>query len=317
MKNKIGWCDRTLNIIFGCLFGCPFCYVRVQAKRRKKACQLCYTFTPHAHLERLKQLTVRQKPLRIFMDSMSDWNSKMLDDWLNPILEKMRECKQHTFQILSKFPVGYARFQFSKNVWLGTSITRTSEVYRVHQLRKAANGNLCFTSIEPIQERINHHFTLRETDWIIVGQETGHRKNKIPTQKDWVDASTTNSCSSGMRLSKLPRLTRTLTGVFDGTYSRRCCAFIEKSIIAMWLGSISRNQRLDGSGCNSTSSMIGFTMWAREPRALELSLKLNSASSIVSSSVAVSFPSCVSHCTLRMFGYHDRNGTRHPMTVKV
>lgn len=62
------------------------------------------------------------------MDSMSDWNSKMLDEWLNPIIEKMRECKQHTFQILSKFPKGFARFSFPKNVWLGTSITRTSEL---------------------------------------------------------------------------------------------------------------------------------------------------------------------------------------------
>ncbi len=186
--NPIGWCDRTLNIIFGCLFGCPFCYARVQAKRRKQACQLCYEFKPHAHLERLKHLSPRQKPQRIFMDSMSDWNSKMLDEWLNPILNKIRECKQHTFQILSKFPQGYARFQFSKNVWLGTSITRTGEIYRVLQLREAAKGNRCFTSIEPIQELINHHFTRTQTDWIIVGRETGHRKEKIIPERTWIDA---------------------------------------------------------------------------------------------------------------------------------
>ena len=198
LRNKIGWCDQTLNIIFGCLFGCLFCYARVQAKRRKPYCLLCYNFIPHAHLERLKQLTIRQKPLRIFMDSMSDWNSKMLDEWLNPIIEKMRECKQHTFQILSKFPKGFARFSFPKNVWLGTSITRTSEIYRVLQLREAANGNLCFTSIEPIQELIKHYFTRKETDWLIVGRETGHRKEKIIPEQAWIDALIQNARQEGI-----------------------------------------------------------------------------------------------------------------------
>jgi protein gp37 len=123
------------------------------------------------------------------MDSMSDINSKgMKEEWINLIIKKMRECSQHVFQILSKFPRGFSKYKFPKNVWLGTSITRTGEIYRVSQLREAANGNLCFTSVEPIQELINHHFTRSETDWIIVGQETGRRKNKIPAQKEWVDS---------------------------------------------------------------------------------------------------------------------------------
>lgn len=197
--NKIGYCDRTLNVLIGCLFKCPFCYAAGQAKRRKQVCRPCYEFKPHAHLERLKQLTPRQKPQRIFMDSMSDWNSKgMKDEWINPIIDKMRECKQHIFQVLSKYPKGFARFQFPKNVWLGTSITRTGELYRLLQLREAAHGNLCFTSIEPIQELIDHYFTRKETDWLIVGQETGHRKNKIPAQKKWVDLLIQNARLEGI-----------------------------------------------------------------------------------------------------------------------
>jgi protein gp37 len=133
------------------------------------------------------------------MDSMSDINSKgMKKEWITPIIDKMTECSQHVFQILSKFPVGYKSFRFPKNVWLGTSITRTGEIYRVHQLREVANGNLCFVSIEPIQERIKHWFTKNEIDWIIVGLETGHRKNKILPDKEWIDSLIQNARAEGI-----------------------------------------------------------------------------------------------------------------------
>ena len=117
----------------------------------------------------------------------------MKPEWTQPIIDKMRKCPQHIFQILSKFPSGFADYRFPENVWLGTSITRTGELYRVRQLREAANGNLCFVSIEPIMELIRHHFTRAEVDWIIVGEETGHRKEKIPARKEWVEALIANA----------------------------------------------------------------------------------------------------------------------------
>jgi protein gp37 len=125
---------------------------------------------------------------------MWDWNTpgvSLQELW--PIVEKTRECPQHTFQILSKYPKGYVRFDFPPNVWLGTSISRTGEFYRVQQLRQAANGNLCFVSIEPIMEAIQHNFTREEIDWVIVGQETGHRKEKILARKKWIDALIANA----------------------------------------------------------------------------------------------------------------------------
>lgn len=149
---------------------------------------LCYTFTPHTHLERLAQITPRQKPQRIFLDSTWDWNTYGIPlEELEQIIAKCRECQQHVFQILSKFPRGYSRFQFPENVWLGTSITREGEVYRVLELRQAANGNLCFASIEPLQEQIRHRFTRAELDWMIIGLETGHRKEKVVPDKAWID----------------------------------------------------------------------------------------------------------------------------------
>lgn len=184
---KIEWCDWTLNPVVGCPHACSYCYAKKQAKRQKQRCNLCYQFTPHPHLERLDKLNPNQKPKRIFLDSMWDWNAKgVKEEWLLAILKKMRECSQHTFQILSKRPKQYSRFSYPANVWLGTSIATNSDLYRIHDLTQAAHKNLKFVSIEPIHERIIFWFSKRFIDWIIVGAETGNKKGKIIPESDWI-----------------------------------------------------------------------------------------------------------------------------------
>lgn len=185
---KIEWTKYTLNCVVGCTHGCSYCYARQQAKRRRKICQKCYDFTPHPHLERLRQLSPRQKPAKIFMDSMYDWNCKDVDEgWLTPQLEKMKECNQHTFQILSKRPVRYKRFVFPENVWLGATVTGKSDTYCVNDLFKATSKrNIRFVSIEPILSEIPFWFS--KVNWIIIGAETGHRKGKVTPRKEWIES---------------------------------------------------------------------------------------------------------------------------------
>jgi hypothetical protein len=43
------------------------------------------------------------------------------------ILAKMRECRQHTFPILSKFPERYRRFTYPNSVMLGATVTNEGE----------------------------------------------------------------------------------------------------------------------------------------------------------------------------------------------
>ena len=104
--------------------------------------------------------------------------------WLKAILKKMSECKQHTFQILSKIPNGYSRFNFPENVWLGTTVTTNSDSNKIDQLISSANGNLKFVSVEPIHSKIDHDFS--GINWIIIGGETGNRKGKILPQEAWI-----------------------------------------------------------------------------------------------------------------------------------
>jgi protein gp37 len=187
-RTRIEWCDYTLNPIVGCPHNCPFCYARRQAKRQKQRCQLCYQFTPHPHLERLDQLLSIRNPSRIFIDSMWDWNAEgVKEKWLTIIIERMRECPQHTFQILSKRPERYARFEYSPNVWLGTSVSTTSDCFRVRELSDLKAENIKFVSVEPIHEEIGFRFS-SPIDWIIVGAETGQRKGKVKAESEWIDS---------------------------------------------------------------------------------------------------------------------------------
>lgn len=196
---KIEWCDCTLNPIVGCPHNCVYCYARNQAKRQKQRCNLCHQFIPHPHLERLKDLSSRQKPARIFMDSMYDWNGQGVEEeWLLKIIDKMRECPQHTFQILSKRPKGYERFEFPSNVWLGTSIAATADCHRLHDLGSLEIHNIKFVSIEPLHEHIDFWFSKKDIEWIIVGAETGKRKAKIIPQGEWVTSILENAQAEGI-----------------------------------------------------------------------------------------------------------------------
>lgn len=198
---KIEWTDRTLNPVVGCNNGCPYCYARKQAKRQKQRCSLCHQFIPHPHLDRLNQLTRRQKPRKIFIDSMWDWNGEGVEkDWLIQIIKKMTDCSQHTFQILSKKPRGYERFEFPSNVWLGTSISTTEDCHRVRDLANLKNPNIKFVSIEPIHEKIGFWFSKERIDWLIIGAETGNRKGKIKPEREWVTAIIENARTEGIPL---------------------------------------------------------------------------------------------------------------------
>jgi protein gp37 len=200
-QTKIEWCDWTVNPVVGCPHGCSYCYARKQVKRQKQRCQLCYDFVPHPHLDRLEALNARQKPKKIFIDSMWDWNAQGVEEhWLRTILGKMVECSQHTFMILSKRPARYDRFEYPKNAWLGTSVATTADCHRIQQLHSQKLPNICFVSIEPIHEHLNFWFSKKEVDWIILGAETGHRKTRIIPDKEWIASIISNCQSEGIPL---------------------------------------------------------------------------------------------------------------------
>jgi protein gp37 len=125
-----------------------------------------------------------QKTQKIFVGSMSEiyyWE----DRWLEKVLEKVKLYPRHIFQFLTKFPAIYQSWVFPDNCWLGVTVTNNKECcYSNFKLR---NNNIKFASIEPILEEINIALiSYLNVDWLIIGAETGHRKEKIIPKKEWI-----------------------------------------------------------------------------------------------------------------------------------
>ena len=183
-KTKIDWCDCTLNPVIGCKNNCKYCYARKQNDRFHFVPNWC---EPQFFPERLKQLNSK-KPKSIFMDSMSDigfWQ----EEWLRSTFEAMKKNPQHKYIFLSKCQnsfLGNAKFFMGLEdiAFFGLSVTTAQD------WQKLQGSHFDFVSIEPLLEDLGLHrysyypLSLKQ---IIIGAETGNRKNKIVPEKEWVN----------------------------------------------------------------------------------------------------------------------------------
>lgn len=191
MKNtKIDWCDATLNPVIGCKNGCTYCYAR---KINDRFHFIDKWDEPQFFEERLKQLDSK-KPKSIFMDSMSDCGHWTISQ-IKQIAKAIKNNPQHTYIFLTKVPELFinkcktiVEDANEGNVFVGTTITRRSEISRVDYLPAFAYK---FVSIEPILEDFGD---ISNTDLcsrcfngtIIIGAETGNRKDKVVPEKEWI-----------------------------------------------------------------------------------------------------------------------------------
>lgn len=204
MSNPIGWCDITINPITGCgNFGnkkiCgDYCYAARMAKRLKG--RFGYPsedpFQPTFHPERIQEINwVRNKPTKIFLNSMSDWFSQGVNpEWIQLILGAVSRNKQDTFFVLTKCPedmwilkgFGMESLELPRNLWWGVSVTKQSDAWRIQKLvDMLPRESHKFVSFEPLHSPIRAD--LSGIDWAIVGLESGNRKGKIWGRQSWID----------------------------------------------------------------------------------------------------------------------------------
>ncbi len=177
-KTKIDWCDSTLNTVVGCKNNCPYCYARKLNDR--------FGFVekwnePQFFPERLEQLKSK-KGKSIFMNSMSDimyWEK----DWFQQFYKAIIDNPQHNYILLTKSTSFYIPNK-PKNVYLGATIDNQSKanVTWIHMYD--------FLSIEPLLEPINLKENLLNNTClkqVIIGAETGNRKDKVVPKKEWID----------------------------------------------------------------------------------------------------------------------------------
>ena len=173
-QTKIDWCD--------CKNGCPYCY----AERLNKRFNFIPNWKePQFFPERLKALESKT-PKTIFMDSMSDvghWK----EEWGEPIRKAILNNPQHAYIFLTKnliFGSVIQPIRSEPNVFCGKSITKQRDLWHL------AEG-YDFLSIEPLLEKIElpdfaTKPALANLNSIIIGAETGNRKDKIIPKKEWV-----------------------------------------------------------------------------------------------------------------------------------
>ena len=221
-KTKIDWCDSSWNPVTGCMHDCGYCYARTLAKRyggfdhdeNKKLVGTQYAigvqeldrpkhimrrnglhkapypwgFLPTLHRYRLDQPQKWSEPRTIFVCSMADLFGKWVPDkWIEEVINACLAAPQHRYLFLTKNPARYMHLiangiipEDQPNFWLGSTATTPEMEFFWHDTVNT------FVSIEPILAQFEDNEGACSTNWIIVGAETGNRKNKVVPEKSWV-----------------------------------------------------------------------------------------------------------------------------------
>lgn len=223
-KTKIDWCDSTWNPVTGCLHGCEYCYARGIANRfgldfaprlgdvgmegackydspegldtmlelekpyikNGKAQPYPMAFYPTFHRYRLNDY-IAKKGRNIFVCSMADlFGDWVPDSWIEDVFAACEKAPQHNYLFLTKNPARYVELtnntdffvKTKSNMWFGYSYTGK---YSAQWWNPDYN---IFASVEPILEPIE----VPRCKWLVVGAETGNRKDKVIPKREWIES---------------------------------------------------------------------------------------------------------------------------------
>lgn len=204
-KTRIDWCDSTWNPVTGCLHGCEYCYAREYTKRfgknypdqsdyafRNKGLHMVDTrfdtpypfgFEPTFHVYRLNDY-IGKKGRNIFVCSMADLFGEWVpDEWIEEVFKACDKAPQHNYLFLTKNPTRYdylhrkGILRKRENMWYGYSLTTDKDYYW-----QCSQYNI-FASIEPLLEPV----AVPPCNWVIIGAETGRRKDKVIPKREWIE----------------------------------------------------------------------------------------------------------------------------------
>ncbi len=217
-KTRIDWCDSTWNPVTGCYHGCVYCYAKGIANRfgsfetidgtnikvlntgstlncaevkNRAGNPYPVKFTPTLHRYRLSEFE-KKKGRNIFVCSMADlFGAWVPDSWIEEVFAACQKAPQHNYIFLTKSPGRYIdlekdrRLPWADNFWFGSTVTKLEDRYTWFTEKKFH----WFLSVEPIMEDLGPmDEDAPKPEWIIVGAETGNRKDKIIPEKSWVES---------------------------------------------------------------------------------------------------------------------------------
>lgn len=171
--DNIEWAKWSWNPITGCLHDCPYCYARDIANRFYTQ-KFAPTFLPWRLGAPSQQRVPAQAETElgyrnIFTCSMADLFGKWVPaEWIEAVLDVVRQNSQWNFLFLTKFPNRLAEFEYPDNAWLGTSVDCQARVKNAERSFAKVRGGVKWLSIEPMLENIR--FTsLDMFNWVVIG----------------------------------------------------------------------------------------------------------------------------------------------------
>lgn len=219
-RTKIEWVDDIWNPITGCSLSCEYCYARknsvrfsgdiqknLMSKNYKKYKEFYildkpfiseaggtlnypFGFIPTFHKYRLNYPQKRKNGCNILVGEMGDmFEERIPDEWINLIFSECLKYMQHNYFFISQNVKRYCDYKVPTghdNFWYGTTITKEEEMIRFNSLPAYCRT---FVNMEPILEDLQpeqHNVLFRQVDWIILGTETGNRKNKVKPKWEWI-----------------------------------------------------------------------------------------------------------------------------------
>ena len=191
-KSSIEWTEMTWNPVTGCTKisqGCKHCYAERMARRLEAMGAERYQngFRVTLHPDSLDLPRRWRKPRVVFVNSMSDlFHEEVPFEYIEQVFATMRECPQHTFQVLTKRSERLAEFSsrltWPRNVWMGVSVEDSRVLHRVQDLQSVPAA-VRFLSLEPLIGPLNR-LALDGIHWVIVGGESGPHARSM--RSEWV-----------------------------------------------------------------------------------------------------------------------------------
>jgi protein gp37 len=191
-NSSIEWTEATWNPVTGCSkvsAGCKNCYAERLALRLQAMGNARYRngFKVTLHPDLLELPKRWREPRLIFVNSMSDlFHEQVPVEFIQRVFVTMRDCPQHTFQILTKRGARLSKLageiEWPRNVWMGVSVEDARVVHRVRDLR-AVPAAVRFLSCEPLIGPLDD-LPLDGIHWVIVGGESG--PGARPMRIEWI-----------------------------------------------------------------------------------------------------------------------------------
>jgi protein gp37 len=191
-NSKIEWTEATWNPVAGCSIispGCTNCYAMRMAKRLDAMGQSKYKgllrqsggrpkWNGKVRLDEASLNVPRtwKQGRMIFVNSMSDlFHENVPLYFIERVFQVMRECRHHTFQVLTKRSERLleitSSLQWSSNIWMGVSVENADYSYRIDDLRNCG-AQTKFLSLEPLIGDVGT-INLQNINWAIAGGESG------------------------------------------------------------------------------------------------------------------------------------------------